>query len=69
MRYLAIGIIGIYKAVISPFLPAACRFYPSCSSYAMEAIRVHGILRGGWMAVKRICRCHPFNPGGYDPVV
>jgi putative membrane protein insertion efficiency factor len=69
MRYLAIGIIGIYKAIISPLLPAACRFYPSCSSYAMEAIKIHGVLRGGWMAAKRICRCHPFNPGGYDPVV
>jgi putative membrane protein insertion efficiency factor len=69
MRYLAIGIIGIYKAVISPLLPPTCRFYPSCSSYAVEAIRLHGIWKGGRLALLRLCKCHPFHPGGYDPVI
>ncbi|NCO60683.1 MAG: membrane protein insertion efficiency factor YidD [Deltaproteobacteria bacterium CG_4_8_14_3_um_filter_51_11] len=69
MRYLAIGIIVFYKAVISPLLPPTCRFYPSCSTYAMEAIRIHGLWRGGWLALIRLCKCHPFHPGGYDPLI
>ncbi|RJR19505.1 MAG: membrane protein insertion efficiency factor YidD [Desulfobacteraceae bacterium] len=68
MRYLAIAVIGLYKAVISPLLPPSCRFYPSCSSYAMEAIRLHGVWKGGLLAFLRLCKCHPFHPGGYDPV-
>ncbi|NJK38274.1 MAG: membrane protein insertion efficiency factor YidD [Oscillatoriales cyanobacterium RM2_1_1] len=57
-----------YKLLISPLLPRACRFYPTCSEYAMEAIARFGVLRGGWLAIRRIGRCHPFHPGGFDPV-
>ncbi len=57
-----------YQVLISPYLGRHCRFTPSCSSYAMEAIEKHGALRGGWLALKRIGRCHPFCDGGYDPV-
>ena len=57
-----------YQVVLSPLLPAACRFYPSCSNYAIEALQRHGALRGAWLAARRIARCHPFRPGGYDPV-
>ncbi len=57
-----------YKLWLSPLLPAACRFHPSCSTYAIEALQKHGALRGGWLAVRRIARCHPFHPGGFDPV-
>lgn len=57
-----------YRKFISPLKPATCRFYPSCSQYALEAIEEHGALYGGWLTVRRICRCHPFHPGGFDPV-
>jgi uncharacterized protein len=57
-----------YRRFISPLLPPRCRFEPSCSAYALEALRVHGAVRGLWLAVARIARCQPFNPGGYDPV-
>lgn len=60
--------IQLYRCLISPLLPPACRFYPSCSVYAMQAILRHGPLAGGWLALKRICRCHPFGGSGYDPV-
>jgi len=60
--------IRLYKAVLSPLLPPMCRFHPSCSVYAMGAITVHGPFRGLWLAVRRLSRCHPFNPGGLDPV-
>jgi hypothetical protein len=63
-----IGAIKFYKLVISPHLMPACRFFPTCSEYAMEAIRRHGALRGGLLAIKRVLRCHPGNPGGFDPV-
>jgi putative membrane protein insertion efficiency factor len=58
-----------YQTALSPFLGPCCRFAPSCSSYASEALQRHGLLRGGWMAVRRLLRCHPFHPGGWDPVV
>ena len=61
-------LIRSYQVLISPYLGRHCRFTPSCSSYAMEAIQKHGSLRGGWLAIKRIGRCHPFCEGGYDPV-
>ncbi len=68
MKRLALGMIHLYQAAISPFLPPACRFTPSCSEYAAIAIQTHGVPRGGVLAAKRICRCHPFTKGGYDPV-
>ncbi|MCJ7664198.1 MAG: membrane protein insertion efficiency factor YidD [Desulfobacterales bacterium] len=63
-----IGIIKAYKIFVSPLLGPACRFYPSCSSYASEAIRAYGLRRGILLSVKRILKCHPLHPGGYDPV-
>lgn len=60
--------IRFYRRFISPLLPPTCRFTPSCSTYAMQALQTHGALRGTWLTVRRVGRCHPFNPGGYDPV-
>ncbi|MCD8359661.1 MAG: membrane protein insertion efficiency factor YidD [Acidaminococcaceae bacterium] len=60
--------IRFYQLFISPLFPPTCRFYPTCSQYTIEAIRKKGALKGGWLAVKRIAKCHPFYPGGYDPV-
>ena len=68
MRTALVLFIRGYQVAISPMLPASCRYYPSCSAYAVEAIEKHGALRGTWLATKRIARCHPFRPGGYDPV-
>lgn len=62
------GLIRAYQLVISPVLPPACRFTPSCSRYALEAVTRHGALRGSWLALRRLARCHPFHPGGFDPV-
>ncbi|MGB7949933.1 MAG: membrane protein insertion efficiency factor YidD [Candidatus Binatia bacterium] len=62
------SILVAYHALISPFLPRACRFFPSCSIYAAEAVRKHGIFRGVALGLKRVSRCHPWNAGGYDPV-
>ena len=66
--WLALLIIALYRKAISPLLPPACRFYPSCSDYAREAIGRHGAVRGTWLATKRVARCHPYHPGGFDPV-
>ena len=57
-----------YQIAISPLIPPSCRFFPSCSNYALEALREHGAAKGGWLAVRRVCRCHPWNAGGFDPV-
>jgi putative membrane protein insertion efficiency factor len=62
------GLVRGYRLLLSPVLPSACRFTPSCSAYALDAIAAHGALRGSWLAVRRILRCHPWNDGGYDPV-
>ena len=65
---LLLGLIWVYKLTLSPVLGTNCRFYPSCSDYALEAVSRHGPLRGAALMVKRILRCHPFHPGGVDPV-
>lgn len=67
-KYPFLWLILLYQKLISPALPPSCRFYPTCSRYAYEAIDRYGLLKGGWMAIGRVSRCHPFNPGGYDPV-
>lgn len=64
----AVLVLAGYKKSISPFLPQACRFYPTCSAYAAEAISRYGVLKGGYLAARRIARCHPFHAGGVDPV-
>lgn len=68
MKRLALGLIRLYQKTLSVWLPPSCRFQPSCSQYGYEAINKYGVLRGGWLTMKRLSRCHPFNPGGYDPV-
>lgn len=68
MSRLLRALIKAYRYIISPFMAPHCRFYPSCSDYAEEAITRHGSLRGGWLSLRRIACCHPFHPGGYDPV-
>ncbi|PDO10844.1 MAG: membrane protein insertion efficiency factor YidD [Candidatus Reconcilbacillus cellulovorans] len=67
-RRLVAAPIRFYRVAVSPLLPSVCRFYPSCSVYAIEAIERHGVRRGVALAVRRIAKCHPFHPGGYDPV-
>jgi putative membrane protein insertion efficiency factor len=68
MKALVLALIRVYKRYLSPVLPSACRFEPTCSMYTYEAIERYGVLKGGWMGIRRIARCHPFHPGGYDPV-
>ncbi|HEY4304125.1 MAG TPA: membrane protein insertion efficiency factor YidD [Gemmatimonadaceae bacterium] len=68
MRTVLVLFVRGYQVALSPLLPAACRYYPSCSAYAIEALEKHGALRGSWLAARRIARCHPFRPGGFDPV-
>jgi putative membrane protein insertion efficiency factor len=68
LRQLLLWIIRAYQLLVSPWLGPRCRFYPSCSCYAHAAIEKHGAVRGAWLALRRLLRCHPFNEGGYDPV-
>ena len=68
MKLLLIGLLRAYRAVISPLYGQVCRYHPSCSAYALEAVDRHGSLRGSWLAVRRLGRCHPWAAGGYDPV-
>ena len=68
MQRVVIGALEAYKLFVSPLLPSACRYYPTCSEYMIEAVSKHGVWKGTWMGVKRLGRCHPFHEGGYDPV-
>lgn len=65
---LLIGAIRVYQIALSPYFGNQCRFHPTCSEYAKEAVARHGALKGGWLAIRRIGRCHPYHPGGHDPV-
>jgi putative membrane protein insertion efficiency factor len=65
---LLVLLIRIYRATLSKIMPSRCRFYPSCAQYAQEAIEVHGAVRGGWLGIRRLLKCHPFHSGGFDPV-
>jgi hypothetical protein len=67
-RVIVIGLLRFYKVAISPWLPSACRFRPTCSEYMMDAVSRYGAVRGVWLGLKRLGRCHPFHQGGYDPV-
>ena len=68
MKNLLILLIRFYRKFISPLFPPSCRFQPTCSQYSLEAVEKFGVWKGSWLAITRILRCHPFNPGGYDPV-
>ena len=68
LRRAMIGLLRAYQLIVRPWLGQRCRFHPGCSSYAIEALDKHGVLRGSWLAMRRIARCHPFHPGGHDPV-
>lgn len=68
MVRIAIGLLRIYRYFLSPLLGPRCRFMPTCSEYAMQALHTHGAVRGGWLSACRLCRCHPWHPGGFDPV-
>ena len=68
MRKLLIGLIQVYRYLLSPVLGPSCRYLPTCSQYAQEAIEIHGVFRGSWLAIKRVGSCHPWHEAGYDPV-
>jgi putative membrane protein insertion efficiency factor len=68
MKWALTKLIRFYQLFLSPLKPPSCRFAPTCSHYALEAVQKHGALRGTWLAIRRIAKCHPFHPGGYDPV-
>lgn len=68
MQWIVTRTLQMYKFAVSPFLPSACRFYPTCSDYMHEAVERHGARKGIWMGLRRLARCHPFHAGGYDPV-
>ena len=68
MRSVALFLLRLYKRFLSPLLPPMCRFEPTCSMYTMQAVEKYGTLRGIWLGIRRLARCHPFNPGGWDPV-
>jgi putative membrane protein insertion efficiency factor len=69
MQTVVVALLRFYKRWISPMLPSACRFSPTCSEYMREAVQKHGTARGVWLGIRRLCRCHPFHEGGFDPVL
>ncbi|HTP33354.1 MAG TPA: membrane protein insertion efficiency factor YidD [Candidatus Acidoferrales bacterium] len=68
MRYIVMSLLRVYQMVLSPMLPSACRYYPSCSEYMRQAVGAYGVRKGVWMGLRRLGRCHPLHHGGYDPV-
>jgi uncharacterized protein len=68
MKHVLIALVRFYQYAISPMLGRRCRYFPTCSEYTVDAVQKYGALKGGWLGAKRICRCHPWHPGGYDPV-
>jgi uncharacterized protein len=68
VKYVLIGLLKAYRLIISPLYGNVCRYYPSCSAYALRAVQVHGAAKGSWLAARRLLRCHPWSLGGYDPV-
>ncbi|MEJ2697816.1 MAG: membrane protein insertion efficiency factor YidD [Candidatus Sulfobium sp.] len=68
MKKILIAIIRLYKYLISPVLPGSCRFFPTCSDYSIDALSKYGVIKGSYLSVRRILKCHPFHPGGFDPV-
>ncbi|RMD54392.1 MAG: membrane protein insertion efficiency factor YidD [Nitrospirae bacterium] len=68
MKHILTSLIYLYKIFLSPILPKSCRFYPVCSDYAIESLNRYGFIKGSWLSLRRLLRCHPFHPGGYDPV-
>ncbi|SER38363.1 membrane protein insertion efficiency factor YidD [Microlunatus flavus] len=68
MKHVLVALLKLYRLVVSPLYGNVCRYYPSCSAYALRAVEVHGAVRGPWLAARRLLRCHPWTPGGYDPV-
>jgi putative membrane protein insertion efficiency factor len=68
MKFIVINLIKLYRLTVSPLFPPSCRFHPTCSEYSIEALEKHGLIRGIWLSLKRVSKCHPFHPGGFDPV-
>ena len=68
MKRILVGLIRLYQKVISPLKGQTCRFYPSCSEYSIQALQKYGVINGSWKSIRRILKCHPFHPGGHDPV-
>jgi putative membrane protein insertion efficiency factor len=68
MKHILIFLVRVYRLMLSPILPPSCRYYPTCSAYALEALQKYGAVKGTWLAVRRVLRCHPWHEGGYDPV-
>ncbi|MBW6467722.1 MAG: membrane protein insertion efficiency factor YidD [Coriobacteriia bacterium] len=67
-RRIVIALVRLYQTVVSPLFPPSCRFTPSCSSYAITSLQRYGVIKGGWLSLRRLSRCHPWHPGGHDPV-
>lgn len=68
LKKIVIGLVRVYQKIISPLFPPTCRFYPTCSAYFIQAVEKYGVIKGTFLGIRRILKCHPFNPGGYDPL-